>query len=453
MSLKRFIKKLIVGDAYRLEPEEVDFISSASKAVMYQDPRGGRALLWLIFIFVLVAILWACIANVEEFTRGEGKVIPSQQVQLIQNLEGGILSELYVQEGEVVSRGQTLLRIDDTRFSSSLREADVTLKQLQLRSARLRAEAEGKNFRSLDSDQWPAELYQRELELYNSRNLELSSRAEVLNNQVKQKQQELSELHARISQLRGSVALMTKELEFTREAAKDGAVSEVELLRIERQVNDLEGELSSAQLSVPRVEAAMQESQEKLSNLTLVFQKEAREALNEATLELSQLAETSQALADRVQRTVVKSPVSGTVKRLLVNTIGGVIQPGMDIVEVVPSEEILLVEARIRPADIAYLHPDQDAVIRFTAYDFSINGGLKGKLVHISPDTIEDEKGDSFYLVRIETTESFTTPDGRELAIIPGMTVSVDIRTGEKTVMAYLLKPILKTKQLALRER
>ncbi len=242
-------------------------------------------------------------------------------------------------------------------------------------------------------------------------------------------------------------------MELTRPLVSEGAVSEVELLRLERQLNDLNGELEAAKLALPRVESSLIEAEEKLRNVTLVFRREAREQMNEITLELSRLTETSEALVDRVKRTVVTSPVTGTVKRLLVNTIGGVIQPGMDIAEIVPSEETLLIEAKIRPSDIAYLHPGQEAKVKFTAYDFSVMGGLDGKVVHISPDTIMDEQNESFYLVRVETSRVFTGPDGTELPIIPGMTVSVDVLTGEKTVLDYLLKPILKTKQLALRER
>lgn len=432
--------------------KDLDYVSSAKAAILVQSPRGGQHLLWAIAVFTVVCLLWAIWAELDEFTRGDGKVIPSQHIQVIQNLEGGILAELYVTEGQTVKRGQPLLRIDDTRFSSSLREAGVTLDQLQIKSARLRAEADGSPF-DVSEEQFSDPLVQEELAVYRSRQKELDSNTLVLKQQESQKLQELSELKARRDQLRRSYQLLAKELALTKPLAESGAISEVELLRLERQVNDLQGELDAAQLALPRVESSLQEAKEKLANAELVFRREAREELSEITGELARLTETSSALADRVQRTMVRSPVAGTVKQLLVKTIGGVIQPGMDIVEVVPSEEILLVEARVRPADIAFLHPGQKAKVKFTAYDFSIMGGLDGEVVHISPDTIVDENGDSYYLVRVETSRTFVGPDGSELPIIPGMTVSVDILTGKKTVMSYLLKPIIKTKQLALRER
>jgi len=450
MSAKGFKKS---SDWKDIPDEDLDFMSSASAAVLQQAPRGGKILLWTVSLFVVFFIAWTALAHVDEFTRGEGKVIPSQYVQVIQNLEGGILAELKIQEGDIVERGQDLLRIDDKRFVSSLREADVTLSQLQIGIERLRAEAESSEFRIKSPELYDASVLEREKALYDSRQNELVSNRQVFTQQLKQKEQELSELIARRNQLSESHRLLKKELELTKPLADSGAISEVELLRLERQVNDMYGEFQGAKLAVPRVQAALEESKEKLSNIDIVFRREARQQLGELTLELSQLTESSGALADRVQRTLVKSPVAGTVKRLLVKTIGGVIQPGMDIAEIVPSEEVLLVEARVRPADIAYLHPGQTAKIKFTAYDFAIYSGLEGQLVHISPDTIVNEEGDSYYLVRVETSKAFVGPDGAELPIIPGMTVSVDILTGKKTILDYILKPILKTKQLALRER
>ncbi len=433
--------------------EDLNYIASARAAVLEQNPRGARTLLRVIALFFVSFVLWAALTEVDEFTRGEGKVIPSQQVQIIQNLEGGILAELYVAEGDIVERGQSIARLDDTRFSSSLREAGVTLAQLQIKSARLRAEAEGEAFTVPENTDWNAALVRQEREFYESRQSEYQSNRQVLEQQVAQRQQEVSELKAKEEQVAKSYAFLEQEVTLTRPLVSQGAVSEVELLRLERQLNDLEGELNAARLALPRALSELNEAKEKLTNLELVFQREAREKLNEISLELSRLTETSEALVDRVKRTVVKSPVTGTVKRLLVTTIGGVIQPGMDIAEVVPSEETLLIEAKIRPSDIAYLHPAQKAKIKFTAYDFSVMGGLDGEVVHISPDTITDDNDESFYQVRVETSRAFTAPDGTELPIIPGMTVSVDVLTGKKTILDYMLKPILKTKQLALRER
>lgn len=456
MSRRNLVEKVgrfLFGDHNTLPQQDLDYISSAKAALLQQSPRGGQLLLWLVFFVFVALLIWSAWAEVDEFARGEGKVVPSQQVQVIQNLEGGILAELYVQEGDEVVRGQRLLRIDDTRFSSELKEAGVTLAQLEIKSIRLRAEAEGKEFSLSENHGFDPALAQQEMELYQSRIDELKSNREVFEQQSVQKRQEVSELRAKSEQISTSYDLLKRELELTRPLVAEGAISQVDLLRLERQVNDLQGELNAAKLALPRTQASLKEAEEKLANLDVVFRREAREELNKVTLEFSRLTESSSTLADRVKRTSVTSPVAGTVKQMLVKTIGGVIQPGMDIIEVVPSEEILLVEAQIRPSDIGYLHPGQPAKVKFTAYDFSVMGGLDGEVVQISPDTIVDEKGNSYYLVRVETNRVFKGVDGTELPIIPGMTVTVDILTGKKTILDYILKPILKTRQLALRER
>lgn len=435
------------------DERDITYMSSAAGAVLEQSPRGGQQLLWSIALFFAAMLIWASLAEVDEFTRGEGKVIPSSYVQVVQNLEGGILAELHVKEGQIVKAGQPVLRIDDTRFSSSQREARVTLEQLNAKIARLHAETEGVPFEIGNVDESLRSAFDEELAVYTSRQLELSSRHQVLIEQIQQKKQELSELKAKRNQIGRSLKLLESELTMTRPLADQGAISKVELLRLERQVNDLMGDLEGASLAIPRAESSLEEAKQKLSNGELAFKAEAQKERSEVVSELSRLSETSGALDDRVQRTLVRSPVAGTVKQLLVKTIGGVIQPGMDLVEIVPIEDKLLVEARIRPADIAFLHPGQKAKVKFTAYDFSIHGGLDGEVVHISPDTILDEKDESFYLVRVETGASFLGSESQALPIIAGMTASVDILTGKKTVLDYLLKPILKTKQLALRER
>ncbi|MCV6614352.1 MAG: HlyD family type I secretion periplasmic adaptor subunit, partial [Cellvibrionaceae bacterium] len=395
-------KRWFDGDTELIQ-EDLDYMSSAAAAVLQQSPRGGQQLLWAICIFFVVAVVWASLAYVDEFTRGEGKVIPSSHVQVVQNLEGGIVAEIYVREGQIVEAGQELLRIDDTQFSSSLREADVTLEQLKAKATRLEMEAEGKAFPSKAIDGVGEVAWAQEAALFSSRRSEQESNSQVLKQQVAQRRQELNELRARRDQHRRSHKLLDQELQMSRPLVASGAMSQVELLRIERQVNDLYGELKGAELAIPRAESSLQEARDKLSSSKLAFRSEARKELADVRLELQRLSESSGALQDRVKRTMITSPVAGTIKQVLVTTIGGVIQPGMNIIEIVPTEDSLLIEAKIRPADIAFLHPGQEAIIKFTAYDFSIHGGLKGEVVHISPDTIMDEEGMSFYTVRVET--------------------------------------------------
>ncbi|WP_299773187.1 HlyD family type I secretion periplasmic adaptor subunit [uncultured Pseudoteredinibacter sp.] len=445
-------RKWFEGDKELIQ-EDLDYMSSAAAAVLQQSPRGGQQLLWAICTFVIVAIVWASLAYVDEFTRGEGKVIPSSQVKIVQHQEGGIVAELYVREGQAVKAQEPLLRLDDTQFSSSLREADVTLDQLKAKAARLSYEADGKALPEQPMDGVSELLWSQARALYLSRQEEQKSKDQVLVQQVAQRRQELSELKARRDQHQRSYRLLDKELQMSKPLVGSGAMSEVELLRLERQVNDLYGELNGAELAIPRAESSLQEARDKLQGAKLAFRNESRKELADVRLELQRLSESSGALEDRVDRTVVVSPVAGTIKQVMVNTIGGVVQPGMDLLQIVPTEDSLLVEAKIRPTDIAFLHPGQEAIVKFTAYDFSIHGGLKGNVTHISPDTIVDEEGESFYTVKVETEKAFLGSEDTPLPIIPGMTVSVDVLTGEKTVLDYILKPILKTKQLALRER
>lgn len=437
-----------------ISEEELSFASSAAVAVLHQSPRGGQQLLWAIMIFIISIIVWAAYAEIDEFTRGDGTVIPSRSVQLVQNLEGGIVAEVFVREGQLVKRDEPLVRLDDMRFSSSLREAEVNQSQLQAKSARLQAEAEGQAFPEEELlKTLPANEVKAEKDLYLARQQELISSNDIIRQQITQKKQELSELRAKSRQLQRSYQLLKDELDLTQPLVAQGAVSRVELLRLKRQTNDLAGELQAARLSMPRIQSSLAELEQKLAAASSAFRSQAQAEYNDVQAELSRLNESSQAIVDQVDRRLVRSPVTGTIKQLFVKTLGGVVQPGMDMMAIVPSEDSLLIETRIRPADIAFMHPGQKAVVKFTAYDFSIHGGLDGQVVNISPDTILDDQGESFYLVQIETNSSFLGNDSETLPIIPGMTVNVDVLTGKKTILDYILKPILKTKQLALRER
>ncbi len=437
-----------------IHEEDLSFASSAAAAVLYQSPRGGQQLLWMIMVFVVSIVAWAAFADIDEFTRGEGRVIPSRSVQLVQNLEGGIVAEVFVREGQIVKRGESVIRLDGVGFSSSLRESEVNQYQLEAKAARLGAEAKGESFpESQLLKSVPEITVYAEKALYAARQRENLASSQVIQQQITQKKQELSELAARARQLSRSYRLLKRELDLTQPLVAEGAVSQVELLRLQRQANDLEGELESVKLSTPRIQASLVELEQTLTAQESAFKSEAQSEYNDVKSELSRLQESAQAIVDQVDRRLVKSPVTGTIKQLFVKTLGGVVQPGMDLLEIVPSEDSLLIETKIRPADIAFMHPGQKATVKFTAYDFAIHGGLQGKVVNISPDTILDEEGESFYLVQIETETSFLGSEVDPLPIIPGMTVNVDVLTGKKTVLDYILKPILKTKQLALRER
>jgi len=404
--------------------------------------------------FFVTAILWANYAQLDEVTVGIGKAIPSSQVQVVQNLEGGILSVLSVQEGDEVQKGQIILRIDDKRFASSYRQSRVSGDTLKARVARLTAEASGAKFEpEVSLEKMLGAVLQDEVALYHSRHKQLQSTIAVLKKQHAQKAQTLVEKRAELKQLRRSLALAEKELHITKPMVGAGVISEVELLRIQRQVNDLRGDAQAVKLAIPRAQAATSEVQEKMQEAQAMFKSDALAELNEHKAELAELNEANVALQDRVARTLVQSPVRGIVKRIYVNTLGGIIRPGADLVEIVPLEDSLLFEVKIRPADIAFISAEQNAVVKITAYDFSIFGGLEGKVEHISADTFIEDDGESFYRIRIRTAKNYIGDTPGSLPIIPGMHASVDILTGKKTVMQYLLKPLRKAQEKALRER
>ncbi|GGO83094.1 HlyD family type I secretion periplasmic adaptor subunit [Marinobacterium nitratireducens] len=434
--------------------DDTRFMTSISEAMLEQTPRSARLLLWGMALFILLAIVWANWAQLDEISRGDGEIIPSSQLQVVQNLEGGIVSAILVHEGDLVEKGQVLLRIDDTRFSSSFNENRVREYELIAKQLRLQAEADGTEL-EMPADFPPAyqHMLDRERNLYNARVQELRTTLLITRRQLEQRRQELREARSRIDQLQSSYNLLLKEYNIMRPLVGEGVISEVEYLRTQRQVNDLKGELSATRLSIPRIESAIAEHESRLEEGELQFRTEARTELNEVSGELARLREAMQGMQDRITRTEVRAPVKGTVKELMVNTVGGVVQPGDDLLNIVPWEDRLLVEARIRPADIAPIKVGLPARVKVSAYDFSIYGGLDAKVVFVSPSTILDEEKKAFYRVRLETETPYLGNIEKPLPLIAGMTVSVDILTGKKTVMDYLLKPILKARDRALTER
>ena len=433
---------------------DLQYMGDLSAAVLESSPRSGRALLWMIVLILVLAAVWANYAELEEITAGPGKVIPSNQIQVVQNLEGGIVSEILVNEGDIVQKGQVLLRIDDTRFSASYRESQIKRLSLEAKVKRLEAEASGKPIKMPEGDSKEhREAIAREMELYKSRQEEYRTKMQVLKQHVIQQEQEMAELKSTKAHLSRRYSLINRELQLTKPLMAEGAVSEVEILRLERDLVEVSGQIASTRANIEKTKSKYEEAKHESDEYTLNFRNEAREELNATIAELEGLRESNVALVDRVERTSVRSPVHGTVKQLLIYTVGGVISPGMNLVEIVPLEDTLLVEAQIRPSDIAFLRPGQQAVVKFTAYDFTVYGGLSAKLEHISADSITDEQGDNFYIIRVRTEKSHLGSEDAALPIIAGMTASVEILTGKKTVMHYLLKPLLRAKERALREK
>lgn len=429
--------------------------NEVNKALIDDSPRVVRITLWAILGFFIIMIAWASLADIDEVTRGDGKAIPSSRLQKIQNLEGGIVAEVFVHEGEVVKAGAPLLRLDDTRFRSNAGESEADRLALEARIQRLTAQLDNKETLTLSPEilNKTPDIANGEMELFASVNKRIQSELSGLNEQLVQKKQELLDYQAKGSQYRRSLGLLQQEISMSEPLVAKGAISKVEVLRLRRSEVETRGQLESVTLAVPRAEAAIKEIESKINETRGRYRSEALSQLNEARTDLSKIEASGKAIEDRVNRTLVTSPVRGIVQQLMVNTIGGVIQPGNDLVEIVPLDDTLLVEAKIRPQDIAFLRPGQEAMVKFTAYDYTIYGGLKAKLEQISPDTVTDKDGKSFYVIRLRTEKNHLGSDEKPLIIIPGMVASVDIITGKKTILFYLLKPILRAKAEAFRER
>lgn len=430
-------------------------LPEVEKALIDDAPRIVRLTIWGVIAFFVFLLTWAHFAVIDEVTKGDGKAIPSSRIQKIQNLEGGIVAQIYVKEGQIVEAGAPLIRLDDTRFSSNVGETEADRVAMELRVERLSAEVENRPLKITQEARKsvPSQAANEE-SLYMSRRQQLADEIGGMQQQLVQRQQELREFSSKVEQYRSSLNLLRQEISMSEPLVARGAISPVEVLRLRRSEVETRGMLDGTTLAVPRAQAAIGEVQRKIDETRGKFRSEALTQLNEARTDLAKTQATAKGLEDRVSRTMVTSPVRGIVKQVLVNTVGGVIQPGSDMVEIVPLDDSLLVEARIRPQDIAFLHPGQKAMIKFTAYDYTIYGGLEGTLEQIGADTVQDEeKKNTFYVIKLRTNKSHLGTDEKPLLIIPGMVASVDIITGKKSVLSYLLKPIIKSRAEALHER
>ena len=431
-----------------------EYVHSPLEAARTGPRPESRRLLAVIMGFLTLFLLWAMFAEIDEVVRGEGKVIPSSSVQKIQNLEGGIIEEVFVKVGDIVQKDQELLRIDATGFQASLGEQEQKIASLKAAMARLEAEVEGR------APVFPPELATEapdvlaaEENLYRSRQLELDSGLGVLRQQVNQKAQEIREYQSRAKQQAESLELVRQELNKTEPLLARGIVPEIEVLRLRRQVVELEGDLSGTRLAIPRAQAAMAEAQNRVQEQLGRFKSQAAKELADIREQYNRFGQAIRGTADKVTRTQVRSPVYGTVKQIMHGTIGGVVQPGQEIMEIVPLADSLLIEAQILPKDVAFIRPGQAARVRLSAYDYTIYGALEATLENISADTVTDDKGNSFYIIRVRTTQNHVGTARNPQPIMPGMVGTVDILTGKKTILQYLMKPVLKARERALQER
>jgi adhesin transport system membrane fusion protein len=437
-----------------VQESDIEFMNSLNAAVLQKSPVKMSLILYVITALIIVLFTWAYFTELDELTRGIGKVIPSRQVQVVQNLEGGIVKELLVKEGQFVKSGQVLVIIDDTGAGSSYQEGRAKLGELKARAVRLRAEAGIAPF-IIDDDaknNYPT-LIMEEQRLYETNAARRNNEKEVFVQRFKQRQVELANARLRLKNLHTSRGMIHREIELMEPLYKKGLVSELEFIQLKQKELDNRKEIDETVKNIESLEYQVVEARNAIEEIEGRQKSEAQTELNKVIAEIEQITNSQVAIEDRVKRTMVRSPVDGTVKQLFINTVGGVAKPGMDIIEIVPNDDRLLIEAKIKPSDIAFIYPGQNAVVKLTAYDFAIYGGLKGKVIHVSADTITDEKDEEYYLVRIETDKNYLGTEDNKKDIMVGMTVQADIITGKKTILQYIMKPILRAKYNALRER
>ena len=405
-------------------------------------------------LLIIAFVIWARYAVLDEVTRGMGQVIPSRHVQVIQNLEGGIIEEILIQENQIVNRGDILVRLSNEAAASHFRDAFTQSIEHRAAIARLEAEVKGTAlFFPEEIEKHDPEIVEDQKRIFETRKKQLDLEIKLLKSRYAQKVQEIAEMVNKKKKLETNLGLAREQMSITKPLVDKQVYPRVDYISLQRDVASLKGDIRTLELGVPRARKEADEIKKKQSHRIAEFRSKAADEINKRRMELRSQLEAISAGKDRVTRTDVRSPVYGTIKQININTIGGVIRPGETIMEVVPLDDTLLIEAKIRPADIAFIRPGQKAMVKITAYDFSIYGGLDGTVEQISADTIQDDRKDSFYRVKLRTRRNALTYRGEKLPIMPGMTASVEILTGKKSVLDYLLKPILKAKQNAFRER
>jgi adhesin transport system membrane fusion protein len=415
-----------------MQTSDFSFANDVRSAVELKTPRTSRILLASSVALIFVGLIWAYFAVLDEVKRGNGRVISSRQLQVVQSLEGGIVLDILVQEGDLVKQGQVLMRIDDTKFLADLGEVRERRAANAARVARLEAEVQ-----RLDKPNFPDELAQKfpqavstEQNLFDARSKKLAQDVDVLAQQA--------------TRLSDSLKLLNREVELTQNLYNQKVVPEIEMLRLQRQASEMRGQLA--------------ETQSRIANAKASFQSQSEDDLAKSRGDLAVLDETIKSAQDRVRRADLKSPVNGIINKLNVTTVGAVVQPGANLMDIVPLDDTLLVEGRIRPQDIAFIRPQQNAVVKITAYDSSVYGSLKGKVERISADAIADdkpdrgEKAESFYRVIVRTEKNHLGSTEHPLPIIPGMVATVEVQTGEKSVLDYMIKPARMLRDEALRE-
>lgn len=434
--------------------DDTEFMEELEAATRIRPSDSSHYMLLTVASLIAAFIFWSATSEIEEITRGTGQVVPTQEIQIVQSLEGGILEDLLVREGQSVKKNQILLKVSDVAFASEERGAEARGLSLKAKKTRLEAEAQGKKFVVPDDviQKFP-DIARNEQALYQSRQQELSNAKSILDSKISSARAELSELQAKVNRLSDSRRLLNKELSITKEMVSKRAVPMLEQIRIEREISNIAGQIRESTQRRSGLEAELRGAQKERQDREDKFKSQVLGELNEVEAQISQVDESLTAIGDRVSRTEVRSPVDGIVNKISIKTIGGVIEPAMKLVEVVPLDDKLKIIARVTPQEIAFLRPNQDVNIKISAYDSQRYGALKGKLERIGASSVNDREGNIFFEIEVRANQNYLGTKENPLPITPGMVANTEIITGQRTILSYLMKPVLRTRDKALTER
>lgn len=431
-----------------------DFMDELEAAIRMKPSESSHYLLIAVASLIVAFVIWSSTSEIEEITHGSGQVVPTQEIQVVQSLEGGILSELLVREGQQVKKGEILLKVSDVAFASEERGTEARAISLKAKKARLEAEAASKNFEVPKEiqEKYP-DIARNETALYQSRQQELDNAKSILDNKISSARAELAEVRAKINRLSESRKLLNQELSITKEMVAKKAVPKLEEIRLNRELSNVSGQIRESSEKKRGLEAELRGAQKEREDREDKFKSQVLGELNEIESQVSQIDESLTAIGDRVSRTEIRSPVDGVVNKISIKTIGGVIEPAMQLVEVVPLDDDLKIIAQVSPQEIAFLRPDQDVNIKISAYDSQRYGSLKGKLVRIGANSVTDREGNIFFEIEVQANQNYLGSKEKPLPITPGMVAQTEIITGERTILSYLMKPVLRTRDKALTER
>lgn len=433
---------------------DIDFMSELDAAINLKPARPALLMVYAIAALSVVSFLWAAFSEIEQLTRADGQVVPTKEVQVVQSLEGGILAELLTAEGAYVKKGETLMRISDVQFSAEERGTEARSLGLRIKRVRLKAEAEGKIF------EVPADILEKapivaanEKALYDSRQKELANSFAILEDRINKANAEIAEIDSDIARLSENRKGLNKELEITRKMVAQRAMPELEKIRLERELSDISGQMNSQSRARDGLKAELQVALREKESQTNTFRSEALQELSDVETQIAAMDENLKSIGDRVDRTEIKSPVDGIVNTIAITTEGGVIEPAMRLMEIVPTDDALKIVARVKPDEIAFLHPGQDVKVKVTAYDSQKYGRLDGKLVRIGANSVTDKDGNPFFEIEVKTDRNYLGTAEMPLPITPGMVAQAEIITGKRSILDYLLKPVLRARDMALTER